>query len=72
MCYFDNIPLLSPHPSGINIAITGAIDQMNKNGLQIWILLKNPVHLVYRMSYLDNVKFCIASCPRVFGVLWPN
>jgi hypothetical protein len=72
MCYFDNISLPSPHPPGINIAITGAIDQMNKNGLQIWILLKNPVHLVYRTSHLDNVKFCIAGYGGVFGVLWPN
>jgi len=64
--------IMSSSSPGVNIAIAGAIKQVWKNCVQIWILLKNPVNLIYRTSHLDNIKFPTAGCSGVFCVLQPN
>ena len=64
--------IMSSSSPGVNIAIAGAIKQVWKNCVQIWILLKNPVNLIYRTSHLDNIKFPTAGCLGVFCFLQPN
>jgi len=61
----------SSSPSS-NTATADVTEQVWKNWLQFWILLKNPVILIYITSHLGNIKFLTTGYLRVFCILWPN
>ena len=72
MCHFDKVILTYSYPSADPLAVAGAANHLCKNRFQIWILLENPVHLVYNTCHLGDMKILIAGSGKVFCILWPN
>jgi hypothetical protein len=53
----------------IPLALAGAAKHVCKNHFQIWILLKNLIHLVYNTSYMSKIRLFIISYWKAFSLI---